>query len=183
MKIKELVEKYNKNQRIDLSKELEVVPYVSIALKRRMAQLILDNCVTIVDGEVHIDSVERYILFTIASIAMHTNLEFVYDEDGEYGATDDYDILCESGLLIKIIDTFKDDYAACQEILNMMTTDLMQNNITLEKKIYQFLDSIQDILSGAVDNLTEKVDLDFLKDGSIDKEQLSQLLSLVANKE
>lgn len=182
MKINELVEMYKKNPRIDIAKQLEVQNYVSIALKREMARLVLDNCTYIVDDEIHIDSIERYILFTIAVIGMHTNLEFSYEEDSDTSTIDDYDILCESGLLVKIIDTFKDDYVSCQEILNMMTSDRLQDNMTIEKKLYKFLDGIQNMLSGAVDNLVENLDVDSLNELQLDKTNLSQLFELIGNK-
>lgn len=179
MKANELVEMYKKNPRIDIEKILEVKKYVSIAYKREMAKLILDNCTTIVDGEVHIDSVERYMLFTIAVIGLHTNLEFIHEEDDEYSVIDDYDLLCESGILVKIIETFKDDYASCQEILNMMTTDSLQDNMTIEKKLYQFLDAIQDILSGTIDGLVDKLDIDNLQ---LDQDKLLKIYDLIEQK-
>lgn len=189
MKIQELVEKYKKNQRIDIAKELDVKPYVSIAFKREMAQLVLDNCTTVVDGEIHIDSVERYILFTIAVIGMHTNLEFAYEDDQEHSSyeddqehssIDDYDALCESGLLVKIIDTFKDDYASCQEILNMMTADRMQGGMTIEKKIGNFLDGIQGALGDSLNKLVEKLNPDnLLGDLPIDQNKLLELYNSV----
>ena len=160
MRVHELVERYNKNERIDIAKLLEVKKYTSIVFKRKMAELVLDNCTTVVDGEIHIDSVEKYILFTLAVIGMHTNLDFVYEEDDESSATNDYDMLCESGLLVKIIDTFKDDYASCQEVLNMMTADRMQNNMTLEKKLTNFFDEAADMLSGVIEGLVEKLNID-----------------------
>ena len=181
MKVIELVEMYEKNPRIDIAKKLEVIPYVSIEYKRELAKLVLDNCISIVDGEIHIDSVERYLLFTISVIGMHTNLEFSYEEDANGGVINDYDALCESGLLVKIIDTFKDDYASCQEILNMMTTDRLQGNMTIEKKIYQFLDAIQEIVANGVNNLTEKLDLDTLS--GLDQDKFMQLYNLIGNKE
>lgn len=180
MKISEFVEMYEQNPRIDIAKKLDVISYVSIASKREMSRLILDNCTTIVDGEVHIDSVERYILFTVAVISMHTNLEFSYDEDSEHSSIDDYDVLCKSGLLVKIIDTFKDDYASCQEILNMMTADRLQDNMTIEKKLYMFLDGIQEMLSGTVSNLTKNLDPSLLTD--MDQDKISWLYNLIGNK-
>ncbi len=162
MKVQEFIEKYNQNTRIDIAKTLEVQQYVGIDLKRQMASLILDNCTTIVDDEIHIDSVERYVLFTIMVISMHTNLEFLDEDDTDHSAIDDYDALCKSGLLVKIIDTFKEDYASCQEILNMMTADKMQDNMTIEKKLYKFLDKIQNAVSESVNNLVEKLDPDNL---------------------
>lgn len=185
MKVKELVEKYNKNQRIDISKEIESKQYVSIVTKREMASLILDNCTTIVDGEVHIDSLERYLLFTIAVISIHTNLEFLdgdEDTDNDYAPTaiDNYDALCESGLLAKIIDTFKDDYASCQEVLNMMTADRMQDNMTIEKKIGKFLDEIQDILGNTINNLSEKLNFDnILGNSPIDQDKFIDLFNSI----
>ena len=168
MRIQELVEKYNKNQRIDIAKTIETRQYVGFAFKEQMAKLVLNNCTTVVDGEIYIDSVARYILFTIAVIGMHTNLEFSHEEDEEYGAIHDYDMLCESGLLTKIIDTFKDDYASCQEILNMMTADRMQSNMTIEKKIGNLLDEIQDALKEGISNLTDKLNLDELAGNLLD---------------
>lgn len=180
MKINELVEMYKKNPRIDLAKKLEVVPYVGVEYKRELARLVLDNCATFVDGEIHIDSVERYLLFTISVIGLHTNLEFSFDDE-ESSVIDDYDALCESGLLVQIIDTFRDDYASCQEILNMMTADKLQDGMTIEKKIYQFLDSIAGALSDGVNNLTDKLNLDEL--GNIDQNTLTKLYSAIVNKE
>lgn len=181
MKINELVEMYEKNPRIDIAKKLDTIPYISIGYKRELAKLVLDNCTSIIDGEVHIDSVERYLLFTISVISMHTNLEFSSSEDSEHNVVDDYDSLCKSGLLVKIIDTFKDDYVSCQEILNMMTADRLQDNMTIEKKLYQFLDSIQEMLSNGVNNLIENLDLDSL--AGLDQDKLMGLYNLIGNKE
>ena len=177
MKVNEFIEMYKKNPRIDIAKTLEVVPYISIEYKRELARLVLDNCTTMVDGEIHIDSVERYLLFTISVIGMHTNLEFVDEENGT-DAISDYDMLCESGLLVKIIDTFKDDYASCQEILNMMTTDVLQNSMTIEKKIHKVLDYIQEIFGNGVNNLIENLNLDSL--GDLDQEKLVKLYELIS---
>jgi hypothetical protein len=182
MRVQELVERYNKNNRIDIAKEIEAQKYVGIEAKRHLASLVLDNCITVVDGEVHIDSVERYLLFTMAVISMHTNLEFSSEDDEEYGAIDAYDALCEAGLLVKVIDTFKDDYASCQEVLNMMTTDRLQDNMTIEKKLGKFLDDIQDLLGGAVSGLVDKLNIeDFMENLPVDAEKIISLLNV--NKE
>lgn len=177
MKVNEFIEMYEKNSRIDIAKNIEAVPYIGIEYKRELARLVLDNCISLVDGEVHVDSVEKYLLFTISVISMHTNLEFSDDEDETYSAIDAYDALCESGLLIKVIDTFKDDYASCQEILNMMTADRLQDNMTIEKKLYQFLDAIQEMLSNGIDDLTDKIDLDDI--AGLGNDKLMNLYNLV----
>lgn len=182
MKVQELLKMYKNNPRIDIAKQLDVKKYTSIAYKREMAKLVLSNSISIVDGEVHIDSVERYILFTIAVIGMHTNLEFSYEDDNERTSIDDYDELCESGLLVKIINTFQEDYVACQEVLNMMTSDIMQDNLTIEKKIYKFLDYIQDILSDAINGVVEKLDTNLLNDLQLDKDDLHKIYDAIRNK-
>lgn len=179
MRISELVGKYEKNNRIDIAKEIETEPYIGIMQKRQIAELVLNNCTYVVDGEIHIDSVERYMLFTMSVIAAHTNLEFDYENNA---AVDDYDILCKSGLLIKVIDTFKDDYAACQEILNMMTADKLQANMTIEKKLYQFLDGIQYTLDETLSGIVEKIDFNVLNDLPIDKSKLLKLSNLFEKK-
>ena len=180
MKVKELVERYEKNNRIDIAKAIEARQYVSIELKRQMAELVMDNCTTVVDGQVRINSIERYILFTISVIGMHTNLEFYYEDDDEYSAIGDYDMLCESGLLGKVIDTFKDDYASCQEILNMVTSDRLQDNMTFERKLGNFLDEIQNFLSDTVDNLVGKLDIDKItKDLPVDQGKLLDLFNVM----
>jgi hypothetical protein len=51
MKIKQFVEMYKDNQSINIEEQLEVIKYVSIASKRELAKLVLDNCTAIVDGK------------------------------------------------------------------------------------------------------------------------------------
>ena len=179
MKVKNFVEMYEKNSRIDIAKTVETEPYIEIVRKRQIAELVLEHCTYEVDDEIHIDSVERYILFTISVISAHTNLEFDHDNNA---AVDDYDMLCKSGLLIKVIDTFKDDYVACQEILNMMTSDKLQDSMTIEKKLYQFLDGIQYTLDETLNGIVEKINFDILNDLPIDKSKLLKLTNLFEKK-
>ena len=157
MKINELLEMHKKNQMINLKNVLEVEEYISTPLKRKMCDLVLDSCIEDVNGVLHIDSFDRYILFTIAVISMHTNLEFSIDADG-VTSIDEYDELNKIGLIDKIISTFKTDYEACKVMLDMLTNDRMKNQETLEKKIIQFLNGIaQDIDS--LNNLENKEDI------------------------
>ena len=174
MKINELVEMYNKNPRIDFTKYLEVQKYIGIAMKQEIAKMVVEGCTTEVDGEIRIDSVARYLLFTMAVISAHTNLEFTKDD-----AVGDYDLLCESGVLVKIIETFKDDYAQCQEILNMVTTDKLQDSMTIEKKIFNFVDGIENILRVAADKLVEKFDVELPDDFQLNENILMELYNAI----
>ena len=178
MKINELVEKYQKNARINIAQTIEAQPYIGIELKRHLASLVLDNCTTIIDGEIHIDSIEKYLLFTLAVISAHTNLEFSSEDDTDHSAIDDYDTLCETGLLSKVIETFKDDYAACQEVLNMMTSDRLQNNMTLEKKLGNLLDNIQELIGDSLRHLVGNLDIDeLMSDASLDQNKIINLFN------
>ena len=112
---------------------------------------------------------------------MHTNLEFSFDNE-ESNSINDYDMLCKSGLLIKIIETFKDDYAAFQEILNMMTADKLQENMTIEKKFYKFLDEIQNIIGISIDSLIEKLNLESLDLSQLNLGSLLKLYGAIDNK-
>ena len=141
MKVNELVELYQKNKMIDLKKILEIKEYISIAHKQKIAELVLDECITEQNGNLYINSLSRYILFTMAVISIHTNLEFAYEDEG-YNILDDFDALNKNHLLDKIIETFKDDYNACQIVLDMMTSDKIKNHETLEKKIINLLSSM-----------------------------------------
>ena len=141
MKTNELIEMYQKNRMIDLKKVLEVEEYVSIAHKQKIAELVLNECITEEDGNLYMDSLSRYILFTMAVINVHTNLEFASDDEG-YSVLDDFDALSKNHLLEKIIETFKEDYDACQIVLDMMTSDKLKNHETLERKIIRFLSTL-----------------------------------------
>lgn len=179
MKVNEFIEKYEKNNRIDIAKELDVQSYIGIAQKAQLAESVIENCISVVDGKVCIDSVKRYMLFTIIVIDAHTNLEFDY-EDGNI--INEYDQLCSAKLLTKIIDTFSDDYAACQEVLKMITVDKTQESMTLEQIVYSFLDSTKSLLKNALNGLVDQIDLDALQKLPINPENLSIIREFINNK-
>lgn len=157
MKIKELLEMYKKNKMINLTNVLEVEEYVSTPLKRKMCELVLDSCMEENDGVLYYDSLDRYLLFTIAVISLHTNLEFNIDDEG-VTSIDEYDELNKFGLIEKIIGTFEKDYEACRVMLDMLTNDRIKHQETLETKIIKFLNK----MSGEIDelnNLENKEDI------------------------
>lgn len=168
MKVKELVEMYKKNQMLDLKKTLEVQEYISIALKKEIADVVLDATLIEVDGGLHVDSLQKYILFTIVSISAHTNLEFADDEDGT-SAVEEFDILCETKLLNKIVDAFKDDYNECNIVLDMLYSDRIKNYQTLSKKINNLLNVVYPMLNDSFENIENKEDILKLIEAAIAK--------------
>lgn len=159
MKIYELVEMYKKDKMLNFKKALEVTEYIGIAYKKKIAELVLNECITEVDGNLQMNSLDRYILFIIAVIGAHTNLEFNNEDDDMYSAIDDFDTLNENHLLEKIVDTFREDYDACQIVLDMMTSDRIKNHITLEKKINSFITGFGEQLVKELQNLENKDDI------------------------
>ena len=176
MKVKKFVESYKKNNRMDIKNELEVNEYIGIAVKKKMAESIIENCTQIVNGKVYINSLDRYIFFMISVISLHTNLEF--DDEN---VIDDYDLLCKNHLLEKIISLFKDDYDSCQVVLDMETTDMLQSSATIESKIYAFLDDCVNILKNTTEELVKKIDLSSLENANLDNTEIFKLLNIDKN--
>ena len=128
MKIKELVEMYKTNRMLDLKKILDVKEYVGIAYKQKTMELVINECIREENGVLKFDSLSRYILFTVAVLGLHTNLDFSDDNNEDYSVVDDLDMLFENHLLDKIVDTFREDYNACQIILDMIMSDKVKNH-------------------------------------------------------
>lgn len=157
-----------------IKKVLEVKDYIPFVEKQSVAQIVLESCAHISDGIVAIDSVQKYIIFTITVLATYTNLEFNGDETD----LDAYDLLCaytvgDETLLDAIIKTFEKEYSRCNDILNMMTVDLMAEN-NIEKQVGKFLsgfskkiENFGDLFINNMSNIPEslnQLDIDKLAD-------------------
>lgn len=182
MKINEFIEKY-KNAKVQntkvnpnavseyLQKELEIKSYISFRDKRKISEMIVEQNISEKDGIKKYDSINAYIGLVVATISIHTNLEFGADPVA------DYDLLAESGLLPKIIAEFQQDYNECDVILKMaLAMELEDNNVNL--LVGHFLDNIIKKLDGFGETLNEKLkDLD-LKDvfgADFNREDLNKL--------
>lgn len=159
-----------------LKEKLEVKDYVPFIEKQSIAQVVLEACANMNDGVIAIDSIQKYIIFTIMILSTYTNLEFDKEQD-----LDAYDELCsyqigEGTLLDEIIKTFEKEYVRCNDILNMMTADLMAEN-NIEKQIGKFLSGISEKINDFGDSLIDKIG-DFNTDLSqLDIDKLSDIIS------
>lgn len=191
MKIREFIENYktknfmNTKQGIEdrvkwLKNELGLISYLPFAEKRELCKNVLDACCTKENGLVKVDSVTRYILFTISVISKYTTLEFNSDED--YDSLDEYDMLCESRLLNPILELIGDEYAACNNMLNMMLDDIMSNNNTVESVLGHTLGELSDSLDGLINTFAKKVEEMELDLSQIDIEKYKGLLDLMPKK-
>lgn len=180
MKVKEFVEIFKAQKFIDtkinptavedfIKENITVKPYIPFVEKQAIVQIVLTTCSRIEDGVIAIDSVQKYILFTISLLATYTDLET--DEDIEA-----YDLLCsitvgDGTLLDSIIKLFEKEYGRCLNILNMMTADLLAEN-NIEKQVGKFLtgilakvDELSDGLKANINNIPEtlsQLDIDKL---------------------
>ena len=193
MKINEFISAYeakkfmNTKQGVDerlewIKKELEVKSYVPFAEKRELCRVVLDACCEKQDGLVKVDSVSRYIIFTISILSHYTKLEFSSDEDAEYDSLDEYDMLCEKHLLDIVLAVIGDEYTACNNMLNMMMDDIMTNNNTVEAVLGYALGKVSDSLDdliGAFANKVKEMELDL---SQIDIDKYKGLLDLIPKK-
>lgn len=166
-----------------LKKELEIKEYVPFAEKRELCRAVIDACNTRGDsGLVNVDSVSRYIIFTISIISKYTNLEFSSGEDDEYDSLDEYDMLCQNRLLNPILAVIGEEYETCNNLLNMMMDDVITNNNTVEAVLGNALgkasNSLDDLI-GAFADKVEEMDLDL---NQIDFDKYKGLLNLLSKK-
>jgi hypothetical protein len=167
-----------------IKKELEVKDYVPFAEKRELCERVLNACnhIDINSGLVKVDSVTRYLIFTISIISKYTNLEFSSGKDTEFDSLDEYDMLCQAELLNPILDVIGEEYVTCNNLLNMMMSDLVANHNTIENvlgttsaRIVESIDSFMDVLAGKV----EELNLDL---GQIDINKFQGLINKLTKK-
>ena len=165
-----------------IKKELGVISYLPFAEKRELCKNVLDACCTKENGLVKVDSVTRYILFTISIISKYTELEFSSGEDADYDSLDEYDMLCESKVLNPILALIGDEYETCNNMLNMMLDDVIANNNTVEAAIGHVLGKVSDSLDDLIDVFAEKVEEMELDLSQINIDKYKGLLDLIPKK-
>lgn len=175
MKVMEFIEvMFKENSAKRIGAILETKKYLPIAEKRNIAESVIEACITDNDGFIKIDSLDKYIMFTIIVISNYTNLEF--GVDGDY--LSDYDRLCEAGLLDAIISTFDKEYVRTNEILNMLLNDKLQNN-SAEASIAKTVYNVDNYINKLIDMLKNKVEEMNLDLNNFNEDTLKKLLRLV----
>lgn len=192
MTIKNFIEAY-KNQRFAITKngtedriewikkQLEVKNYLPFAEKRELCEMVLGACCTKDEnGLMKVDSVQRYILFTISVISRYTNLEFY--SDTEFDSIDEYDMLCEANVLNIILAVLGDEYASCNNMLNMMLEDIIANNNTVEAVFGSAFGKLSDSLDNLIGAFADKVEELELDLSQIDFNKYKWVLDLLPKK-
>lgn len=162
-----------------IAKTLEIKNYIPFVEKRELCERVLNACNTKSNGGlVKVDSVSRYIIFTLSIISKYTNLEFSSGE-GEFDSLDEYDMLCENHLLNPILGVIGEEYASCNNMLNMMMADIEANNNTVEAVLDYNLSKITDSIDNLIGVFAEKVEEMELDLNQIDIDKYKGLLDLL----
>jgi hypothetical protein len=116
-------------------------------------------------------------IFTITVLSAYTNLEFAGDETD----LDAYDALCscavgDGTLLDAIVKTFEKEYVRCNDILNMMTADLMAEN-NIEKQVGKLLSGISTKVNELGDVLKDKAEKMELNLDQLDIDKFTNILA------
>lgn len=153
---------------------LEIKTYLPLREKRKIAEMIVAQNMTEVDGIKKVDSVNQYIGFVVAMLTAHTALQFSEDP------VSDYDALAESGLLQQVIVCFKESYDESDIILKMVLAMELEDN-SVNALVGRFLNGLSDKLGGIGDALKNKVEgFDMSKLlGDIKQEDLAQIMGFL----
>ena len=176
MKISEFCDAYkakrfmNTKQGVDeksewLRNELEIKSYIPFREKRRIAEMIVEQNISIEDGIKKYDDIGSYVSLVVASIMAHTNLQFEQEDP-----VADYDLLAESGLLPQIIAEFQGSHEEIGILLKMaVASELEANNTNVI--IGHFLDGVLKML--------ENLDLTKIFGAKIKEEDVAKLIGFL----
>jgi hypothetical protein len=187
MKIMEFIEavKKNPNQANAVCKKIVKTKYIPVLEKRQLAELVYENSTEIENGVVKVDSLSKYLIFTLLMLTKYTELEFSVDEKGAATeeAINEYDALCANGLINKIIAEFEEDYARANEIMNYVFQDNLAVNNTVEAVVGKASTTLLNIVGGFADALSNKVDDMNFDLSNFDMDKLDNIMNLLnANK-
>lgn len=183
MKVMEFIEtvKKNPNQATAIYKKLIKTRYIPVLEKRQLAELVYSTSTDIENGVVKVDSLSKYLIFTLLMLTKYTELEFSVDEKGAATeeAIKEYDALCENGLLNPIIAEFQEDYARANEIMNYVFQDNLAVNNTVEAVVGKAATTLLNIVDDFANILSNKVNEMNLDLENLDMGQLQNVLQLL----
>lgn len=149
-----------------LKKDLEVKPYLKIKDKKKLIEAIVDDTILYENGLFKFNGVDQYVVYTMKCIEAYTNLELSDDIE------DDYDALCETGLLAKILRTFDEEYQSILSLLQMQCDYvLMDNSITSKINI------LLNAMTNGVNKLSDMVSDAFQNIKPEDMQKITELIS------
>lgn len=176
MKVSELLEVYKQPKIENLKDIISIKTYISTPEKLHIAENIINASVAYDRGYVKFDTYKKYLTSVFALIEAHTDLEFSVDWDERVA---EYDALCESGLLGKIIAEFQHSYEICWSVLNMKCDDMLVDN-SVEANIAKIAQSVVenlDVFAGTLSDKLAEVDLKKIIPEDLDLNKLQKFLN------
>ena len=156
MKINEFV-KVMKNVKMQseqlaekLKKMLDVKEYIGISEKKNLIERIINDSIYYEDRIYKIDGIEKYIHTIMYTIETYTNLELSDNLET------DYDMLCRTNLLGKVMSLFDGEYQAITALLQMKCNYVLENN-NISAKFGKLFDTVLDKLGELADALFNKI--------------------------
>lgn len=133
--VKDFIEKYNGDVEF-----LEIREYIPITEKRAIIEELIKKIITEEDLLTTYDSIVKYLVFTIATISVYTNLDATTPED--------YDTLRETKLLFEILEKIKGhgDYEDFHNMFEMRFKDYMRDKNTLMGTVNKLLESLKSVM-------------------------------------
>jgi hypothetical protein len=180
MKINEFVEHMKKNaskatreeQILAMARKvLDAKDYISIKEKRTLIDSIINSCILYDNGIYKFDGIDKYVYFTMYTIAAYTNIEL---SDNIY---DDFDMLSMEKMLPIIICVIQKEYDDVNILLQMQCDSLLENN-SVEASVGRLVEGTMDFLNDVESAL--KSSLDKLSDIKLDENvDFSKLLNFI----
>jgi hypothetical protein len=179
MEIKTFVEAIkNDGENAIVPNIITVKKYASSTEKVNVAKQVIDLSVEYDRGFVKFDSYKKHLAFLFGVIESHTDLRFA---DNWSDKIQEYDMLCENELVDVIIDTFRKDYEASLEVLDMMCNDMAADN-SIEASVAKVAQTIAenlDVLIGSLADKIENTDVEKIIPKDLDLNKLMGLLGKI----
>lgn len=175
MKVNEFVEKVTKKgympatvdqQNEKLKKDLEVKSYLSIKDKKKLVEQIVDDTIIYDSGLFKFNGIDQLVYYNMRCIEAYTNLELSDDIEN------DYDLLCQSGLMNKILATFENEYTEILSLLQMQCDYILLDN-SITAKVNVLLSAV----TNGVDKLSDSI-IDTFK--NIKPEDIQKITELIS---
>lgn len=148
MEIKDLQIKIKGKKEINLTKILEIRTYIPIAEKRVVLETILNKCCTVEDGVVVCDYILMKMMFELAMIKYHTNLEV------DITSEDDYDEIKKIG--IDFHNEYASDYEECQLLFDGIKQELY-SRYSIETSVVNLSNKLSENIGSVASSLAQKI--------------------------
>lgn len=180
MKIREFVDYMKKNTNRTMKEDqvaslikrvLEPKTYISIKDKKEIVDKIINRCIYYENGVFKFDGIERYVYFTMYTLAAYTNLELSEDIEN------DFDALSESKLLPAVICLIQQEFDDVNVFLQMQCDYILEGN-SIEAQVGKFFDELLDkidVVGNSLGKYLGNIDL-----GALFKDK-DKILSFIEN--